>query len=133
MRNLKTSSTYESCALSIAFQQRITRLVSTNGSKTRAKTVPKIAKIKKTEFRDLVNSKLLLNRNELEKIINMKKMRLDDIFPTVYHLLHSDERFRIKRENTLAASCHARTVFEISLKPRRISKSVQHDEAVHFP
>lgn len=47
VRNLKTISTYESCALSVAFQRRITRLVSTNSSKTRTKTVPKIAKISK--------------------------------------------------------------------------------------
>ena len=31
VRNLKNISTYESCALSIAFQRRITCLVSTNG------------------------------------------------------------------------------------------------------
>ena len=61
---------------------------------------------KKTEFRDLVNSKLLLNRNELEKIIDMKNMRLDDIFPTAYHLTYSDERFRKNHENTLAATRH---------------------------
>ena len=47
VRNLKTISTYESWVLSIAFQRRITPLVSTNGSKIRAKTVPKIAKISK--------------------------------------------------------------------------------------
>ena len=44
----------------------------------------------KKEFRDLVNLKLLLNHNELEKIIDMKKMHLDDIFPTMYHWLHSE-------------------------------------------
>jgi hypothetical protein len=37
----------------------------------------------------------------------MKKMRLDDIFPMVYHLLHSGKRFRKKREKTLAATHHA--------------------------
>ena len=41
----------------------------------------------KIEFRDLVNLKLLLNHNELEKEIDMKKMRLSDIYPMVYHLL----------------------------------------------
>ena len=68
--------------------------------KNRAKTVPKIAKnSKKTEFRDLVNLKLLLNRNELEKTIVLKNMRLNDIYPTVYHLPHSNKRFRKEREN----------------------------------
>ena len=60
----------------------------------------------KTEFRDLVNLKLLLNCNELEKDLYMKKMRLNDIYPTVYHLLHSDKRFRKKREKTLANTRH---------------------------
>ena len=50
IRNIKTISTYESCALSIVFQRRITRLVLTNGSKTRAKTVPKITKISKNRI-----------------------------------------------------------------------------------
>ena len=63
----------------------------------------KFEKIRKTQFRDLVNSKLLLNRSELEKIIYMKKMRGDDTFPTVYLMLHSDERFRKQRQKTLAA------------------------------
>ena len=89
----------------MAFQRCITRLVSTNGSKTRAKTVPKIAKnSKKTEFRDLVNLKLLLNRNELEKDLYMEKMRLDDMYPTAYRLLHSVKRFRRNHEKTLAAT-----------------------------
>ena len=48
----------------------------------------------KTEFRDLVNLKLLLNRNELEKIIGMKKMRLDDIFPTTYYTPRLHKRFK---------------------------------------
>ena len=60
----------------------------------------------KTEFRDLVNLKLLLNRNELEKDLYMKKMRLDDIYPTTYRLLHSDEQFRRNREKMLAAIRH---------------------------
>ena len=34
----------------------------------------------------------------------MKKMHLDDIYPTVYHLLHSDERFRKNAKN---ARCHS--------------------------
>ena len=40
----------------------------------------------------------------LEKIIDMKKMRLDNIYPTTYHLLHSDKRFRKTRKN---ARCHS--------------------------
>ena len=35
----------------------------------------------------------------------MKKMLLDDIYPTVYHLLHSDERFRKKMQKN--ARCHS--------------------------
>ena len=40
-----------------------------------------------------VNLKLLLNRKELERVFYMKKLRLVDIFPTAYHLNHSDQRF----------------------------------------
>ena len=72
----------------------------------------KFEKIWKTEFHDLVNLKLLLNRNELEKDLYMKKMRLDDIYPTAYHLLHSDKRFRKKREKTLAATRHPPHYFQ---------------------
>ena len=68
-------------------------------------------------MRDLVNLKLLLNRNELEKIIVMKKMRLGDIFPTVYHLLHSNERFRKKiAKKRLLPLVVPRTIFKINLK-----------------
>ena len=66
----------------------------------------------KTEFRDLVNLKLLLNRKELKKNLYMKKMRLNDIYPTAYHLLHSDKRFRKKREKTLAATRHPPHYFQ---------------------
>ena len=66
----------------------------------------KFEKIWKTEFRDLVILKLLLNRKQLEKTIDMKKMRPEDIFPTVYHFLRSDERFRRNREKMLAATRH---------------------------
>ena len=58
----------------------------------------------KQSVRVSVNLKLLLNRKELEKHLYMKKMRLDDIYPTAYHLLPSDERFRRNREKTLAAT-----------------------------
>ena len=67
----------------------------------------------KTESYDLVNLKLLLNHNELEKTIDVKKMRLDDIYPTVYHLLLSDERFRKKREKMLAATHRTPHQFQI--------------------
>ena len=66
----------------------------------------------KTEFRDLVNLKLLLNHNELEKDLYMEKMRLDDIYPKAYHLLYSDKRFRKKREKTLTATHHPPHYFQ---------------------
>jgi hypothetical protein len=48
----------------------------------------------------------------------MKKLRLDDIFPTAYHLHHSDKRFaKKKHENTLAVIRRATTVFETALNP----------------
>ena len=97
------------------------------------KQYQKFKKNWKTEFRDLVNLKLLLNHNELEKIIDMKKMRLDDIFPMVYHLLRTDKRFRRNHEKTLAATHRAPSVFETALKPRGISKNVQHGEVAHNP
>ena len=87
----------------------------------------------KTEFRDLVNLMLLLNREELEKVIYMKKLRLNDIFPTAYHLLYSDRRFAKKREITLAGTRRAPTVFETALKPRGISKKFQHGEVAPNP
>ena len=34
----------------------------------------------------------------------MKKMRLDDIYPTVYHLPHSDKRLE---KNSKNARCHS--------------------------
>ena len=61
-------------------------------------------KLEKTEFRDLVNLKLLLNCKELEKTLYMKRMRLNDIYPTTYHLHHSAERFEIFYEKTAAAT-----------------------------
>ena len=76
---------------------------------------------------------MLLNRYELEKVIHTKKLPLDDIFPTAYHLLHSDKRFANKHEKTLAATRWAPTVFETALKLRGISKSVQPGEVVPNP
>ena len=87
----------------------------------------------KTEFRDLVNLKLLLNRKELEKDLYMKKMRLNDIYPTAYHLLHSDKRFRKKPKKCSMPLVVRRAVFETALKPQGISKSVQHNKVVPNP
>ena len=73
--------------------------------KLEQKQYRKFEKNWKTEFRDLVNLKLLLNRNELENIIDMKKMRLDDIFPTAYDLNYSDHPFvKISRKNSRCLS-----------------------------
>ena len=49
--------------------------------------------------------KLLLNHNELERVFYMKKLRLVNIFPTAYHLHHSDERFEKSSRKTTAATC----------------------------
>ena len=82
---------------------------------------------------DLVNLKLLLNRNELEKDLSMKKMRLDDIYPTAYHLLHSDKRFRKNEKKRSLPLVIRRTIFKTALKPCGISKSVQHVEVAPNP
>ena len=60
----------------------------------------------------------------------MEKMRLDDIYPTAYHLLHSDKRFRKKRLLPLVMG-HAN--FKTALKPCGISKNVQHVEVAPNP
>ena len=52
----------------------------------------------------------------------MKMMRLDDIFPTVYHLLHSEKGFRKNHENTLAATVVRRTVFKLLLNREEYRK-----------
>ena len=51
-----------------------------------------------------VNLKLLLNRNELERVFYMKKLCLVDIFPTEYHLNHVDNRFVKIAQKTGAAT-----------------------------
>ena len=56
----------------------------------------------KQSVRISLNSKFLLKRKELERVFYMKKLRLVDIFPTAYHLHHSDERFEQINENTFA-------------------------------
>ena len=63
----------------------------------------------------------------------MKKMRLDDIYPTAYHLLHSDKRFRKKREKRSLPLVMGRTNFKSALKPCGISKTVQHVEVAPNP
>ena len=97
------------------------------------KQYQKFQKNWKTEFRDLVNLKLLFNRNELEKDLYMKKMRLDDIYPTACHLLHSDKRFRKKHEKGSLPLVIRRTIFKTALKTCEISKSVQHVEVEPNP
>ena len=47
----------------------------------------------KESVRISVNLKFLLNRKELERVFYMKELRIVDIFPTAYHLNHSDQRF----------------------------------------
>ena len=91
-------------------------------------------KIEKTEFRDLVNLKLLLNRNELKKDLYMKKMHLDDIYPMAYYLLHSYKQFRKKNAKKRSLPLVIRrTIFKTTLKLCGISKSVQHVEVAPNP
>ena len=47
----------------------------------------------------------------------MKKMRLDDIYPKVYHLLHSDELFRKNVKKCSLPLVISRTIFKTALKP----------------
>ena len=84
-------------------------------------------------MRDLVNLKLLLNRNELEKDLYMKKMRLDDIYPMAYHLLRSDKRFRKNAKIRSLPLVICRSIFKTALKPCGVSKSVQHVEVAPNP
>ena len=64
----------------------------------------------------------------------MKKMRLDDIYPTAYHLLHSDKRFRKKKAKKRPLPLVIRrTIFKTALKPCGILKSVQHVEVAPNP
>ena len=58
----------------------------------------------------------------------MKKMRLDDIYPTAYLLLRSDKRFRKNAKKCSLPLVIQRTIFKTALKPCGISKSVQHVE-----
>ena len=63
----------------------------------------------------------------------MKKMRLDDIYPMAYLLLHSDERFGRNREKRSLPLIMGRPIFKTALKPCGISKSVQHVEVAPNP
>ena len=63
----------------------------------------------------------------------MKKMRLDDIYPTGYHLLHPDKRFRKNTKKRSLPLVMGRTIFKTALKPCGISKSVQHVEVAPNP
>ena len=58
----------------------------------------------KQSVRISVISKLLLNRKEVKRVIYMKKLRLVDMFPTVYHLNHSDQPIVKIRKKTAAAT-----------------------------
>ena len=58
----------------------------------------------KQSVRFLVKPKLLLNRKGLERVFYMKNLRLVDIFPTVYRLNHSDQRFAKISPKTAAAT-----------------------------
>ena len=100
--------------------------------KLQRKPYQKNWKFWKTEFCFWVILKLLSNRKELESVVYMKKLRLDDIFPTPYRLLHSDQPFRKNPENTFAVTRWAPIVFRTALTPRGISKSVQHGEVADF-
>ena len=63
----------------------------------------------------------------------MKKMRLDDIYPTAYHWLHSDKGLeKNTKKRSLPLVMH-RTIFKTALKPCGISKSVQHVEVAPNP
>ena len=59
----------------------------------------------KQSVRISVNSKFLLNCNELERVFYMKKLCLVDIFPTEYRLNHSDQWF-VKISQKTAAATH---------------------------
>ena len=73
--------------------------------------------VAKNSVRISVILKLLLNHKELEGAFYMKKLRLDNIFPTVYHLDHSDEQFVQKNTNEQPQPYIVRrTIFKIKLK-----------------
>ena len=60
--------------------------------------------------------------------------RLDDTFRTVYQLHQSDKRIKSFYAKTLRCphKC-SRAIFQITLKPQRISKSVQHMDCSPTP
>ena len=67
---------------------------------------PRRFECREKQCRISVNSKFLLNRKELERVFYMKELRLVDIFPTEYHLNHSDQRFAKISRKTAAATRH---------------------------
>src|SRR3954471_786286 len=71
----------------------------------------------KTELLLFFDLKFLSNREELEKVLYIWMERLIDTFPTVYHLYHSDERFKRNREKTPDVKVCHRTIFETPLNP----------------
>ena len=58
----------------------------------------------KQSVRISVNSKFLLNRKELERVFYMKELCIVDIFPMVYRLNHSNQRFAKNSRKTAAAT-----------------------------
>ena len=60
--------------------------------------------VAKNSVRISVNSKFLLNHKELAEVFYMKELCIVDIFPTAYHLNHSDQRFAKISPKTTAAT-----------------------------
>src|SRR3954466_13837624 len=65
----------------------------------------------RTEFRDLLESTLLLNRKELEDVFYLKMERLDDTYPMVYQFHRSDERIKKNYAKTSAVQTRAAHLF----------------------
>jgi len=72
---------------------------------------------RKTECARFFAAKFLSNRSELDKVFYIWMERLIDIFPTVYHLHHSDKRFKRNHGKTAAVKLCRRTVFKTALNP----------------
>src|ERR1041385_810571 len=82
----------------------------------KSSTLYKIRK-RKTELLHFLRLDFSEIRSELDKVFYIWMERLIDIFPTVYHLHHSDERFKRNREKTAAVKVGCRTIFENALNP----------------
>ena len=63
----------------------------------------------------------------------MKKMRLNDIYPRAYRLLHFDKWFRRNRQKHSLPLVMGRANFKTALKPCGISKSIQHVKVAPNP